>query len=247
MTPEELITAACPKINEIGPAFYFTAETKARGKELGLDNFRFYFLGRGGVLGDTSAEVVLSAFGYFNPGLLATMWNSAKETVAPGVAAKAFYECCGALGSAKFAGIDGLDAFNAAAEKVISAADPTGLTLFAGIAQMPMPSDPAARAMHLIAVLREFRGSAHIVALAATGISHRAAHFIHRPEMIESFGWSKEDAAGLTDADRAKLPQAEALTDKLVLGAFSALDEPGRAAMMHGLDQMTAIMGAEQP
>jgi hypothetical protein len=51
MTPEELTAAASPRIGAMGSVFYFVPETAARGKELGLDGFRFYVLGRGGVLG----------------------------------------------------------------------------------------------------------------------------------------------------------------------------------------------------
>ncbi len=64
-TPMELVQSACPKIGSLGSAHYFDREiTVPRGKELGLDGFRFYFLGRGGVLGDVEARVVRSAFGY---------------------------------------------------------------------------------------------------------------------------------------------------------------------------------------
>ena len=60
---------------DIGSAFYFHPDTVAKAKSLGLDGFRMYFLGRGGVLGDVEPAVVSSAFGYFEPGLLAHMWN----------------------------------------------------------------------------------------------------------------------------------------------------------------------------
>ena len=39
-------------LGQIGQAYYFHPDTLARGKELGLDGFRWYMLGRGGVLGD---------------------------------------------------------------------------------------------------------------------------------------------------------------------------------------------------
>ncbi|MGI9594675.1 MAG: helix-turn-helix domain-containing protein, partial [Acidimicrobiales bacterium] len=52
-------------IGAAGAAFYVNPDTLARGKELGLDGFRFYVLGRGGVMGDVPAKVVESAFGYF--------------------------------------------------------------------------------------------------------------------------------------------------------------------------------------
>ena len=40
------------KTGDIGSAFYFHPDTLAMAKGHGLDGFRMYFLGRGGVLGD---------------------------------------------------------------------------------------------------------------------------------------------------------------------------------------------------
>ncbi len=75
----EFIAAAAGPIGVLGASHYFAPGTVAIGKERGIDGFRFYFLGRGGVLGDVESEVVASAFGYFHPALVEKMWNSAKE------------------------------------------------------------------------------------------------------------------------------------------------------------------------
>ena len=83
MTPEELVTTACPMINDLGHTFYFVPETAAQGEKLGLDVFEFYFMGRGGVLGDVESRVVTSAFGYFKPRLVDSMWNAGRAKVAP--------------------------------------------------------------------------------------------------------------------------------------------------------------------
>ncbi len=232
MTPEELVATACPPIAALGGAFYFAPETVAKGKEHGLDGFRFYFVGRGGVLGDTSAEVVRSAFGYFNPGLLAKMWETARAKLSATEAAAIYWEACADFGRAKLAGVDGLEQFVAAADAVIAAAEPAGLTLFAGASQMPLADDPPGRAMQQIAVLREFRGSAHLLAVRATGLVDAIAHFIKRPDMVEGFGWKAADTEAITDEDRQKLAAAESLTDQIVLPAYSVLDEAGRQAMV---------------
>ena len=63
MDPRETIAAIAPKTADIGSAFYFHPDTVATAKSLGLDGFRMYFLGRGGVLGDVEPAVVSSAFG----------------------------------------------------------------------------------------------------------------------------------------------------------------------------------------
>jgi len=98
MTPQQLITAACPKIGALGSAFYFQPATLATGKEKGLDGFRFYILGRGGVLGDVEAPVITSAFGYFEPSLVARLWDSARAVVAPRDAGRLYMACCQEFG-----------------------------------------------------------------------------------------------------------------------------------------------------
>ncbi|MEO5900766.1 MAG: hypothetical protein ABIR68_11650 [Ilumatobacteraceae bacterium] len=243
MTPEDLVAAACPPIADLGGAFYFQPETVARGKEYGLDGFRFYFLGRGGVLGDTSAAVVRSAFGYFNPGLLTKMWDTAKAKLSPTEAAAIYWDACAEMGRSKLADVPGLDAFVAAADAVIAAADPSGLTLYAGIRQMPFAADLPGKAMQQIAVLREFRGSAHLLAVRATGLVDSLAHFIKRPDMVEGFGWKPEDAEAISDAHRVQLQEAEALTDRIVAPAYSVLDDAGQRALVDGLTAITEAVG----
>ena len=243
MTPEETVAYAGPKIRDLGWAFYFVPETLARGAELGLDGLRFYVIGRGGVLGDVEAPVIKSAFGYFEPGLVAKMWNSAKEKVAPRVAARAYMECCGEFGRSRFSSVAGLDAFCAAADAVNDAADPVGLALYSGIKTLPLADDLPARAMQLVAVLREFRGSAHLVAIRAAGLDDKTAHCIRRPADMELFGWTKADTSEITDADRAKLAMADEITDRLVSPAYAVLDEAGREALVTGLDRISEAIG----
>jgi hypothetical protein len=242
MTPEETVADACPKIRDLGWAFYFEPETLAQGKELGLDGLRFYVIGRGGVLGDVEATVVQSAFGYFEPGLVEKMWTSAKEHVAPRVAARAYMECAAAFGRSRFAAVADLDAFCTAAGAVNDAADPVGLALYSGIKSEPLADDFPARAMQLITVLRELRGSAHLIAIRASGLDAKTAHFIRRPADVGMFGWNDADAPAITEVEVAKLAAADELTDRLVLPAYSVLDEAGRTALVNGLDRIASVL-----
>ena len=244
MSPDELVAAACPTIADLGGSFYFIPETVAKGKEHGLDGLRFYFLGRGGVLGDTSAEVVASAFGYFNPGLVTKMWNTGREKLSPTAAAELYWAACADAGRARFAGIEGLDGFVAAAEAVVAAAAPSGLALYSGIRRMPLSDDAPGRAMQLIAVLREFRGSAHLVAVRSVGLDDVHAHFAKRPDMIEGFGWQGSDADAVTDEDRRLLQEAETVTDRIVRPAFAVLGDAEQRALLDGLERMRAATAA---
>lgn len=242
MQPHDIIAAIAKRTADIGAAFYFEPATLARGKELGIDGFRFYFLGRGGVLGDVEADVARSAFGYFEPALITRLWDTAREraTVGPRDVARAYIECNHALGRAKLGGVEGLDAYADAAGDVIAAVDSSGLSLFAGVRAEPLPDDAPARALHQAMVLRELRGSVHLAAVAALGIPGAVAHAIKRPDDLAQFGY--EGPPTITDADRAALDHAEQLTDAALVRPFSVLDDAGVQALIAGTDAIHAAL-----
>ncbi|MCU1452603.1 MAG: hypothetical protein JWN46_749 [Acidimicrobiales bacterium] len=234
--------AACPKIRDVGWTHYFVPETIARGAELGVDVVTFYLLGRGGVLGDVEGPVVTSAFGYFSPSLLEPMWEAGRAVLDPRKAALAYTECAAALGRQKLADIPGLDAYCAAAEAVNAAADPIALSLYSGARLQPRADDAPARAMQLTALLRELRGSAHLLAVRASGLDAKTANFVKRPQDGAMFGWSEDDTPVIDDDARARHAAAESLTDDLVRPAYSVLDDDGRTALVAGIDAIEAAL-----
>lgn len=240
MLAQELMDATSPIIGKAGAAFYFHPDTLARGKELGLDGFRFYMLGRGGVLGDVESDVVASAFGYFHRSLVARIWTTAKERYHPREAARAYLECCANLGRSALADVEGLSAFCEAAEAIIAATNPSGLSLYAGIAAEPRANDLPGRALQLAAVVRELRGSAHLLAVVASGVAPEVAHAIQRPDDVATFGW--DPAPEVTEADRANLNAAEALTDRLLIRAYESLDDGAKAALLAGTKAIGAAL-----
>jgi hypothetical protein len=239
---QTFLDTVCPVFHRHGSAFYFTPASLAKGEAVGLDRGQLYFLGRGGVLGDVEPAVVTAAFGYFNPDIVAAVWNAAKAKVAPRVAGAMYMECCADHGREKLAGVAGLDAFVAAAEKVVAAADVDGLTLFAGIAAEPLVADMPGRAMQLVAILRELRGSAHLIAVRAAGVPAKVAHFVSRPNDGRMFGWS--ESVEPTDADRAAMAEAETITDRIVAPAYAVLDSAERAAFVEAVRAIDAALTA---
>lgn len=235
MQPREIMRAT-EAIGSIGAAFYFHPDTIARGKAAGLDGFRFYFLGRGGVLGDVEPAVVHAAFGYFHTGLIDRMWNSAKAIMSPRDAARLYLDCAHDFGRAKFGEIAGLDGFVGAATQVIDAVEGASLPLFAGVRAEPVPADAPAAAMHQAMVLRELRGSVHLLALTANGVTTPIAHAIKRPGDVAMFGY--DDAPEITDDDRARWHRAEELTDELLEPAHASLTDEQATALVNG----TALM-----
>lgn len=240
----KFLAAACPLVGDTGYRFYFTAETRAVGEKLGLNGMEFYVLGRGGALGDCDGAALAANFGYFNPAVIGGAWDSAKSKCAPRVAGRAHLDCSADYGREKFGAVPGLDAFVAAADAVNAAADPDGLGLYAAMKCEPLASDVPGRAMQLATVLREFRGSAHLAAIRAAGLTSKVAHFIKRPGDAKMFGWSEDDVAKVTDAQRAQWDKAESLTDEMVAPAYGVLDAAGREAFLAGITAMHDIAAA---
>jgi hypothetical protein len=242
MTPAELISATSPAIGSLGGSFYFQPATLERGKAIGLDGFRFYFLGRGGVLGDVESPVVTSAFGYFEPALVARMWDSAKEIVPPREAGAAYVEACRDHGRAHLGEVGGLEEFCAAAGAVVAAQHPAGLALFAGWAAEPLPDDAAGKAMQLVTTLREMRGSVHLLAIVTSGLSVQKAHFIKRPDDYKNFGYDADAPPEIADSDLERYDRACQLTDELLAPAYSTLDDAGADAFRAGVTAIEAAL-----
>jgi len=238
MTPEELVSATAAPVNSLGAIYYFHPSTLARGKELGLDGMRFYLIGRAGVLGDVAAPVVTSAFGYFAPAVIAKLWDTAKQTIAPHDAARAALECNAAIGRDKLGDVAGLDAFCAAAEQVVSKVNPSALSLYAGVAAEPLPEDLPARAMQLAVVHRELRGSVHLAAIIAAGIHPGVAHAIRRPNDVETFGWPADIA--ISDQDRTRLSAVDTVTNERSADHYRSLSDSQRADFVAGVNAMSA-------
>jgi hypothetical protein len=135
-------------------------------------------------------------------------------------------------------GLDVLESFNDAAETLVDAVDRASLPLFAGIAAEPLPDHPAARAYRNICILRELRGSVHLLAIVATGVSPLVAHTIRRPDDVTSFGW--ESAPDISDDDRARLAVADELTDRLLVPPVEALTDDQREAFVTGVEVIRA-------
>lgn len=242
MQPSEIMRAT-NAIGTIGAAFYFDPDTIARGKEAGLDGFRFYVLGRGGVLGNVEAEVVRSAFGYFHPGLVDKMWTSGSERIAPRDAARLYHSCAHDLGRAKLGDLDGLAGFVDAVTQLIASVEGASLPLFAAMRAEPVPDDLPAAAMHQAMVLRELRGSVHLLALVAQGLDSATAHAIKRPDEVSLFGY--EAAPDIGDDDRAKWNRAEAMTDELLAPSYAGLSDEQASALVAGTAAIAAALGIE--
>ncbi|MFA7323295.1 MAG: hypothetical protein WC005_02950 [Candidatus Nanopelagicales bacterium] len=245
MQLEPFINEASPVIGRLGGAFYFTPETLGRGRELGLNGLQWYYIGRGGVLGDAEWPVIASAFGYFSLRMVNKFWNSARAVLAPREGGRLYLECCRDFGRKHYADVEGLSTFCSAAERVIAAVDIEGLALFAGLSSEPLPDDLPGRAQQLLAVLREHRGSVHLLAIVGVGLTAHLADAVRSADNHKLHGYEPEEMPVPTDADRALMVKADELTDQLVAKPYAVLTDVERDAFLKTLQDLDAAAVAE--
>ena len=75
MNTAELAAAIKPAVSTLPSGFMLDGATYAKGAELGFEGMDFYVGGRGGVLGDVSADVVTATFVRYRSGRDAT-WRA---------------------------------------------------------------------------------------------------------------------------------------------------------------------------
>ena len=239
----------------------------------GLDFLQGYVWGRGCVLGEPEGTVVASAFGVFEPGLIASLYDSGRAacSLADIRAAKeagAVAALREVLGGSKIeSGGDGLDVAVEALRRGAAAADCTGRPMHAGLVALPWPDDPLGRLWHAATILREHRGDSHLAACVACGLTGLEANLLTELRVgwepqtyAASRGWSPEamDAAtavlttrGLID-DGALTAEGTALrdgieetTDRLLGPVVDAIgdDLPGLLKMLDGWSQQIVDRG----
>jgi hypothetical protein len=179
------------RVHDVGSAFMLHPETMARAGELGYANpFAFYAVGRGGVLGDVDASVVVAAMGWFEPDMVRPLWEEGIAVAGAREAARLYGGACAAWGRDHLAGVDGVDRLASLAGQLVSGTEVSGLPLFAGWRAEPLVDDAPGRAMQLIHVLREWRGGLHLVATTAAGLSPLEAILTNEGDgQARFFGW----------------------------------------------------------
>ena len=210
-----VIRSTSAPIHDIGTAIYLSPDLFGWAAEWGWSNpFAFYFAGRGGMLGDVGAEVVYSAFGWFEPSAVATFFGEGAAVKGASTAALRMAEAHALWGRKHLRHVEGLGGIVAVTETLVDGLEGSGLPLFSGWRAAPRADDDAGRAAQLMQILREWRGGLHLVATTAVGLSPREAILTNEGEgQAKFFGWPEPfpDCAGI----RFKHDEAEALTDQI--------------------------------
>lgn len=243
MTSLEVTDATAAVIGELGARYMLHPETMAVGTEAKYANgFAWYVTGRGGVLGDVDADVVTSAFGFFGSGLIRKMWETGLQTESARDAGRRYAGACADFGRRRLEGAPGLERFSELSEKVLGNVDVSGLALFAALRAEPAPADAAGRAYWNISLLREWRGSEHIIAVRANGFTPAQAVLTGYKDLAtgvaeatkRGFGEGHPDATPLM----ARRPAIDAMTSTLQASGYEVLSGVERAefaALVSGL------------
>ena len=246
----------------------FWSEPAYRAYEAaGLDFLQGYVWARGSALGEPEGTVVASSFGVFEPGLIASLYDSAR-TACSLVDVRAAKESGSVTALREVLGTpDGLDVVVEGLHRGVAAADSTGRPLLAGLAALPWPDDPLGRLWHACTILREHRGDSHLAACVACGLTGLEANLLTELRVgwdpqayTASRGWSPEamDAAtavlttrgliadGTLTADGAALRDGiEETTDRLLQPVVEAIgdDLPGMLKFLDGWSQQIVERG----
>jgi hypothetical protein len=243
LSGRDAVRAADPVFHDVGSAFMLHPDTMGRAGEHGFENpFAFYFAGRGGVLGDVDADVIVAAMGWFEPGAVRAMWEEGLAVVGAREAARRYFQACAAWGRDHLASVPDLPRLADLAEALVTAADASGLPLFAGWRAEPRVDDAPGRAMQLIHVLREWRGAIHLVATTAAGLSPLEAILTDEGEgQARFFGWQGDfvDCSHLKDRQQEAAETTDMLSEAVYERAFSASE---RAELVTLLDAVKAAV-----
>ena len=203
-------------------------DTLSPGKAAGYPGgFSYYVVGRGGVLGDVDASVVVSAFAFFAPSLVRSLWDAGVAVEGARKASDRYALACAEWGRQRLGAFAHAERLAELLAKIVDHADPTGLALFAGWQTQSRVDDALGRCYQLLHVLRELRGSVHIVAIVAHGITPLEALLVNPGSTGEAqakrFGW--EGDFPNADSLHAAFASSEELTNVLMARHFDVLPE----------------------
>ncbi|HWD95847.1 MAG TPA: hypothetical protein VG246_05455 [Acidimicrobiales bacterium] len=233
MDAETLAALTAEPMQVLGMSFYFDPLTQAAGKELGLNVYEFYGLGRAGTLGDVGTETVQDVFYFFHPSVIDFVWTNAKAKADPIEIAKEHVRAAYAFAERTFGGVDPstLSDFATAVRRMVELQDPGVCPLVDGYLAFPAPSDPLHTAYLATIFLRELRGGLHIYATREVGLEPIVACYLQDPGVFALHGYKEDDAPSVNDELVNHKSRAEELTNTAMAACFAVLSDEERRAV----------------
>jgi hypothetical protein len=235
------VRATSVPIHDIGTAIYLSPDVAGWAAEWGYANpFAFYFAGRGGMLGDVAADVVVSALGWFEPAAVRLMYAEGTGVAGAKKAAAHMAEAHAKWGEKHFGSVTGIDDIAAVTEEMVAGLEGSAIPLFVGWRDAERADSAGGRAAQLMQILREWRGGLHLVATTAAGLSPLEAILSNEGEgQAKFFGWPAPFPGA--EVLKARHDAAEEMTDALcAAGLAQALDAGKYAAFEAGVTTLRA-------
>jgi len=224
-TDDGISRATAKAVSNLAAGFMFDPATYTYGAEQGFAGLDFYFAGRGGVLGDVDAAIVVSALVFFAPDQVRANWDASRSVMSRSEAASHFAECAHRWAAEHLSDDADWGRLAELGDKIAASARLGAAPLFAGWQAMAGPDDAKAAAVHQMNVLRELRMARHGAAVMVVGLDPGDAVRHRSPTMTGIFGWP--DAELPADV-AARWDEAEALTHRATDHDYAVLT-PGEA------------------
>ncbi|MDV8071038.1 hypothetical protein R4P64_31460 [Rhodococcus sp. IEGM 1366] len=194
-----------------------------RADEVDLEGYEFYVLGRGGVMGDVSADVICSALTWFEPEWVRSHYQAGTRKTTLGNASRAWAGMVAEWGDAGLSSDLPLERLCELTGRIIENSPSAVAPLFAGWRVLPEPDSLSRRTMHRLYALRELRAGLHAGAVRAAGLLPLEALAIRTPVLAPGWGWTDPlpEVSHLVDQWRA----AEDGTNRGVGRLFECLSD----------------------
>jgi hypothetical protein len=89
-------------------------------------------------------------------------------------------------------------------------------------------------------LLRELRGGSHLVAVLASGVAPRVAHYFRRPARFASFGYNEDEIPQIGRQERDAMATCDVITDWLMATAYRKLSNEARDELAEGVNRLAA-------
>jgi hypothetical protein len=233
-------------IEPLAANVYFAPEAQERYKALGLSYIPSYFRSRSACMGDVSGEVVVAAFGVFNPTIVLPAMEKAREVAVDDILAAREKGAVAGLTRILGGVPDGIDRATELLRRAADACTCEGHALYAGLRSLGFPGDHVGDFWRAADLVREHRGDSHIIAWTSHDVD--AVEITLLTELwwrlpLKSYvgtrGWTPEEiddavgrllerglieGEGFTDAGEELRASIEEATDRQERRVVEALD-----------------------
>jgi hypothetical protein len=245
-------------IEPLAANVYFAPEALEAYKGLGLSYIPGYFRSRSVCMGDVPGEVVVSAFGVFNPAIvLPAVAEGRRASVEDMLTARQRGAIAGL--TRILDGVpDGVDRATALMRSAGDACTTEGHPIYAGLRSLGFPGDPMGDLWRAADLLREHRGDSHVLAWVSHGVDPVEITLLTElwwrlplNSYVATRGWAPEeiDAAIGRLRDRG-LVDGEAFTDagKQLRASIEEATDRQEGAVVAALgDDADELLGLLEP